>query len=82
VELEYLIARYACDARLEGVTPNTTRHTFCEQLVDAGESLDRVAILAGHVSLNTTARYTRPTAKDLEVAVGRLECGLRLTDQN
>jgi len=72
--VEYLITRYAYDARLEGVTPHTLRHTFCKQLVDAGESLDRVAVLTGHASLkNTTARYTRPTAKDLEVAVGRLE---------
>lgn len=71
--VEHLIAHYAYDARLENVTPHTLRHTFCKQLVDAGESLDRVAVLAGHASLNTTARYTRPTVKDLEIAVGRLE---------
>jgi myo-inositol-1-phosphate synthase len=42
-------------------------------LVDAGESLDRVAALAGHANLNTTARYTKPTRADLERAVERLE---------
>ena len=68
------LARYARRAGIEGkVTPHMFRHTFCKALVDAGESLDRVAVLAGHASLNTTARYTKPTEKDLEQAVSRLE---------
>ncbi|MEW6726851.1 MAG: tyrosine-type recombinase/integrase [Bacillota bacterium] len=60
--------------RLAGVevTPHRLRHTFCKMLVDAGESLDRVALLAGHGNLNTTARYTRPGAEDLERAVEKL----------
>lgn len=66
--------RYARRAGIEGkVTPHMLRHTFCKALVDAGESLDRVAALAGHASLNTTARYTKPTEKDLERAVSTLE---------
>ena len=68
------LSRYARRAGIEGrVTPHMFRHTFCKTLVDAGESLDRVAVLAGHASLNTTARYTKPTEKDLERAVSRLE---------
>lgn len=67
--VEYMIKKYALAARLEGVSPHTLRHTFCKSLVDAGESLDRVAALAGHSNLNTTARYTRPTRKDLQKAV-------------
>ena len=68
------LMRYARRAGIEGrVTPHMFRHTFCKTLVDAGESLDRVAVLAGHASLNTTARYTKPTEKDLERAVSRLE---------
>ncbi|MDR9757032.1 MAG: hypothetical protein RJR35_09955 [Thermoanaerobacterales bacterium] len=47
-------------------------HTFCKMLVDAGESLDRVAALAGHENLNTTARYTRPGRADLEKAVEKI----------
>ncbi|MEW6226521.1 MAG: hypothetical protein AB1700_00270 [Bacillota bacterium] len=35
-------------------------------------SLDRVAVLAGHSSLNTTARYTLPSSADLEQAVEKL----------
>ncbi|RJX17222.1 MAG: integrase [Desulforudis sp.] len=60
--------------RLAGVevTPHRLRHTFCKMLVDAGESLDRVATLAGHANLNTTARYIRPGMQDLERAVEKL----------
>lgn len=60
--------------RLAGVdvTPHRLRHTFCKMLVDAGESLDRVALLAGHASLDTTAVYTKPGRADLERAVEKL----------
>ena len=54
------------------VTPHRLRHTFCKMLVDAGESLDRVALLAGHENLNTTSLYTRPGVQDLERAVEKL----------
>lgn len=57
--VEYLISKYAYEARLDYVTPHTLRHTFCKFLTDAGESLDRVAVLAGHSNLNTTAHHTR-----------------------
>ncbi len=70
--IEYMISRYAYGARLENVTPHVLRHTFCKSLVDAGESLDRVAVLAGHADLNTTAKYTRPTRKDLQNSVDKL----------
>ncbi len=66
--------RYSRRAGLEDrVTPHMFRHTFCKALVDAGESLDRVAALAGHARLDTTARYTKPTVTDLEKAVAKLE---------
>lgn len=70
--VEYIIEKYSYDARMEKVTPHMLRHTFCKSLVDAGESLDRVAVLAGHENLNTTARYTMATGKDLQKAVDRL----------
>jgi site-specific recombinase XerD len=65
----YLLEKYSFRAGLEKVTPHVLRHTFCKSLVDAGESLDRVATLAGHENLNTTARYTTPTQKDLQRSV-------------
>lgn len=70
--VEYLLARYAYDARLENVSPHVLRHTFCKALVDAGESLDRVAAIAGHANINTTIKYTQPTNKDLQASVDKL----------
>lgn len=61
------------EAGLVRVSPHVLRHTALKSLVDAGVPLDRVAALAGHASLTTTARYTRPTPRDLERAVEALE---------
>jgi len=41
-------------------------------LIDAGESLDRVAALAGHANLSTMARYTKSWFPDLKKAAARL----------
>lgn len=72
--MQKALVRYARRAGIEGsVTPHMFRHTFRKGLVDVGESLDRVAALAGQSSLNATARYTKPTAQDLERAVNKLE---------
>jgi len=70
--VEYLIKKYSSRAGLEDVTPHVLRHTFCKSLVDAGESLDRVATLAGHENLNTTSKYTKATGRDLQNAVEKL----------
>lgn len=66
------MCRYGSLARLRGVTVHTLRHTFCKMLIDAGESLDRVAALAGHANLSTTARYTKSWFPDLKKAAARL----------
>jgi len=68
----YLINRYAYDARLEDVTPHTLRHTFAKNLVDAGVSLDRVAQLLGHESVDTTRIYTTPSEQDLQREVEKI----------
>lgn len=68
---ERVLEKFSGMAELK-VTPHQLRHTFCKMLLDAGESIDRVAALAGHENLNTTARYTRPSSQDLERAVEKL----------
>jgi len=49
------------------------RHTFAKNLVDAGVTLEKVASLLGHSSLDTTRVYTTPGKSDLEKAVRALE---------
>jgi len=67
----YLVTKYAYQARLEDVTPHTLRHSFAKNLVDADVSLDQVATLLGHESVNTVRIYTRPCQEDLVRAVRR-----------
>ncbi len=67
--IDYLVRKYAYQARLENCTAHTLRHTFAKNLVDAGIPLDQVATLLGHESLDTTRIYTRPSLRDLEKAV-------------
>lgn len=67
-----LVDGYAYDARLEGVTPHTLRHTFCKNLIDSGVPLDQVAMLAGHESLDVTKQYTVPSEADLQAATEKV----------
>jgi site-specific recombinase XerD len=69
--INYLVTKYAYQARLEDCTSHTLRHTFAKNLVDADTPLDQVATLLGHESLDTTRVYTRPSKRDLEQAVRR-----------
>lgn len=71
--IELLVAKYARLAGLDRVTPHVLRHSFGKHALDAGADLVAVAALLGHAKLETTARYTRPGAVDLERAVARLE---------
>jgi integrase/recombinase XerC len=47
-------------ARVENMTPYVARHTFAKKLINAGVSLEKVAMLLGHSSLDTTMVYTTP----------------------
>lgn len=67
--VDYLVRKYAYQAKLEDVSAHTLRHTFGKNLVDAGVSLDQVAMLMGHESLETTKIYTMPSPADLHKAV-------------
>lgn len=70
--IENLVRKYARRAGLEAVTPYTLRHTFGKSALDASVDLVTVAWLLGHDSVETTAIYTQPSARDLEQAVERL----------
>lgn len=70
-----LLKKYIRHAGLdaEAVTVHSLRHSFGKNLVDAGVSLDQVAMLMGHASLNTTRIYTTPGGQDLQRVVEKLQ---------
>ncbi len=67
-----MVTGYAYIAKIEGATPHTLRHTFCKNAIDMGISIDQVAAMAGHSSLDVTKRYTAPSQDDLQKAVEKL----------
>jgi len=67
--LQALFSRYASAAKLKDATPHSLRHSFCKNLINAGVSLEKIAALAGHESLETTRRYCEPSLQDLQQAV-------------
>ena len=66
---QLLLAHYVKAAKLQEVTPHSLRHSFCKNLANAGVSLEKIAALAGHESLETTRRYCEPSLGELEEAV-------------
>lgn len=59
--LEKLAVRAGLDVRLK---PHAFRHTFCTRLVRKGVPLTVVSKLAGHSSVETTARFYVSTSKE------------------
>lgn len=59
--LEKLTDRARLDVRLK---PHTFRHTFCTRLVKKGVPLTTVSKLAGHNSIETTARFYVNSSRD------------------
>ncbi|GMA66089.1 site-specific integrase [Alicyclobacillus fastidiosus] len=48
---------------------HSLRHTFCKNLVNAGWSIQNVARVAGHDSIQTTMRYVEPSRDELKKAM-------------
>ena len=53
------------------LSPHALRHTYVTRLVRRGVDLPTVAELAGHRRLETTRRYSRPSADDRQAAVDK-----------
>ena len=67
--VRYLIKKYSYLAKIPNVSPHVFRHTCAKNLIDAGNSIDRVAKILGHSSINTTSIYTMPTEQDLHITM-------------
>jgi len=69
--VQRVLAEFGRRAGIE-VTPQELRHTFGKNLVARGLSLENVALLMGHSSLNTTKAYASSDQNDLTWAVEAL----------
>ena len=67
--VRYIIQKYAYIAKIDNLSPHVFRHTCAKNLIDAGQSLDRVARILGHSNVNTTSIYTMPTERDLHITM-------------
>ena len=67
--VRYIIKKYAYIAKIEHLSPHVFRHTCAKNLIDAGQSIDRVSRILGHSNINTTSVYTMPTEQDLHITM-------------
>ncbi len=70
-----ILGRLAENAEIPHFSPHQLRHTFCTSLVRMGVSPSHVQALAGHESLETTQRYVKVTASDLQGLRGKITWG-------
>ena len=71
--IQSLLDELGKSTRIQKMTPHMARHTFAKNLVNSGVTLEKVAMLLGHTSLDTTMVYTTPGLSDLDQAVRLLD---------
>src|SRR5215207_9497958 len=67
-----IAAKYGYQAMVEDAHTHAFRHAFATELLRKGVPLTAVGALLGHESLQSTARYTQPSERDLRDAVQTL----------
>ncbi len=67
-----LAGKYGYQAMVEDAHAHAFRHSFATELLRKGAPLPTVGALLGHESLQSTARYTQPSERDLRDAVNKL----------
>jgi integrase/recombinase XerC len=60
-----LVSRYSSRLPSGAVSPHALRHSYATHLLDEGADLRSIQELLGHVSLNTTQKYTHLAADQL-----------------
>jgi site-specific recombinase XerD len=70
--IDLIIRHIGADAHLD-LSAHVLRHTCLTNLVRCGNDLVLVAEIAGHKRLETTRRYSLPSAEDREAAMERLQ---------
>lgn len=71
--IDHAIRKLAFEAKLEGVSAHTLRHTCLTNLIRQGNDVVLVAQIGGHKKLETTMRYSLPTRYDQETAMEKIQ---------
>jgi len=71
------LAKRGEQAGVKALSPHDLRRTFISDLLDAGADIATVARMAGHDSVNTTARYDRRPKQAKQKAAGLLHLPYR-----
>lgn len=70
--IQFVLKDVAYQAKIDELSPHVLRHTFCKNLANHGVSIEKIARLAGHSSLESTRGYLEPGKEDLREAVDKL----------